>query len=218
MDTKKRKQAPLFAAALPKGAPTVFHSHVERKNLLDELSATMRVKRVMTGDVASLAGPKGEDVVPEEYSQAFAQVISLYPMNIKLNIREGDPICDSYRIHTSDTGSIWCLADGCNWGQRPFQAANRYVLLLLLVLFPSFYHYSLSNLSFHPSIITLTSHLAPKSARDAFVSVVQSKVNETKTVREVVRTTCEPLHHSASNIPKSEGYKGANTHPIMKKA
>lgn len=125
MDPKKKKPASLFAAPLPKGAPTMFHTHVEQKNLLDELSATVRVKRVLTGEIASLAGPKGDDYLPEEYSQAFAQVISLYPMNTKLGIREGDPICDSYRIHTSDTGSIWCLADGCNWGQRPFQAANR---------------------------------------------------------------------------------------------
>lgn len=88
----------------------------------------------MTGEVAALAGPKGEDFVPEEYSQSFAQVISLYPMNMKLSIREGDPICDAYRVHTSDTGSIWCLADGCNWGPRPFQAANRCVFPLFLPL------------------------------------------------------------------------------------
>lgn len=72
-----------------------------------------------------LAGPKGEDTIPEEYSQAYAHVISLYPLNVKAGTREGDPVCDSYRIHTTDTGSIWCLADGCGWGQRPFQAANR---------------------------------------------------------------------------------------------
>lgn len=73
-----------------------------------------------------LCGPRGVDVAPEDYSQAFAQVISLYPLNLKTGIREGDPICDSYRVHTSETGSIWCIADGCNWGPRPCQAATRY--------------------------------------------------------------------------------------------
>lgn len=147
MDTKKKKPAALFAAPLPRTGSTIFHTHVERLSLLNELDSAKRIKRVITGDVAMLAGPKGEDLIPEEYSQAFAQVMSLYPLNVKVGTREGDPICDSYRIHTSDTGSIWCLTDGCNWGPRPFQAANR--------------------------------------ARDAFISVVQSKINEAKTYREV---------------------------------
>lgn len=128
MDSKKRKPGPLYAAPLPKGVPTIFHTHVERNNLLEELDANKRIKRVLSGEIASLAGPRGEDFVPDEYSQAFAHVISLYPLNLKTGTREGDPICDSYRVHTSDTGSIWCLADGCSWGQRPFQAANRYVV------------------------------------------------------------------------------------------
>lgn len=129
MDTKKKKPTALFAAPLPRTGSTIFHTHVERLNLLNELDSSKKIKRVLTGDVAMLAGPKGEDLIPEEYSQAFAQVMSLYPLNVKVGTREGDPICDSYRIHTSDTGSLWCLTDGCNWGPRPFQAANRCVLL-----------------------------------------------------------------------------------------
>lgn len=126
MDSKKKKQASTLFSA-PIRPPTLFHTHVERHNLLDELDATKRVKRILTGDVAQLVGPVGEDLVHDEYSQAFAQVISLYPLN-QSGAREGDPVCDSYRVHTTDTGSVWCLADGCNWGPRPFQAANRYAL------------------------------------------------------------------------------------------
>lgn len=139
MDNKKKKAPPLFAAPLPR-TPTVFHTHTETNNLLDALDATRKVKRTITGDVASISGPVGDDFVPEEYSQAFAQVMSLYPLNLNSGIREGDPVCDSYRVHTSETGSVWCLADGCNWGPRPFQAANRFVLtaFLALILSPNF--------------------------------------------------------------------------------
>jgi hypothetical protein len=126
MDPKKKKPQALFAAPIPRGPPSLFHAHVEKENLLNDLDANRRIKRVISGEVAMLAGPKGEDFVPEEYGQAFAQVTSLYPMNLKTSIREGDPICDSYRVHTTETGVVWCLADGCGWGPRPFQAANRY--------------------------------------------------------------------------------------------
>jgi len=39
--------------------------------------------------------------------------------------REGDPICDSYRMQIHNNAVFFCLADGCNWGERPRQASNR---------------------------------------------------------------------------------------------
>lgn len=136
MASKPKKSVQLFAAPVPKGPPTIFHAHVTRKNLLADVDENLKIKKVLSGDVAMLAGPRGSDNIPDDYSQAYAQVLSLYPLNLKSAIREGDPICDSYRVHTTETGSIWCLADGCNWGPRPCQAANRYGYRIRIPLLP----------------------------------------------------------------------------------
>jgi hypothetical protein len=38
--------------------------------------------------------------------------------------RDGDPICDSFRVRTFINGAVVCIADGCNWGARPKKASN----------------------------------------------------------------------------------------------
>jgi hypothetical protein len=37
--------------------------------------------------------------------------------------RDGDPICDRFGYCLFDSRSITVMADGCNWGERPKQAA-----------------------------------------------------------------------------------------------
>jgi hypothetical protein len=39
--------------------------------------------------------------------------------------RQGDPVCDRFCVHLHKNGAIVALADGCNWGRLPFEAANR---------------------------------------------------------------------------------------------
>jgi hypothetical protein len=38
--------------------------------------------------------------------------------------RDGDPICDRFAVSLFQNRSILCIADGCNWGPRPRDAAT----------------------------------------------------------------------------------------------
>lgn len=52
--------------------------------------------------------------------------ISSYPMmNKEHGVRAGDPICDHYEAIVYEKRHIFGVADGCNWGNAPRQAAQR---------------------------------------------------------------------------------------------
>lgn len=58
------------------------------------------------------------------FSYASAKSLSLYPFCYGRPYREGDPICDYYRIELFSNAAILCVADGCNWGDKPRRAAQ----------------------------------------------------------------------------------------------
>lgn len=61
-------------------------------------------------------------------SYAAAKSISTYPFTSKEhNIRAGDPICDWYTYISYHNRVIFAVADGCNWGPAPREAAQRAV-------------------------------------------------------------------------------------------
>jgi len=65
---------------------------------------------------------------PEDNYKTFinATTISTYPLNAPKTKREGDPICDSYCVQVYNNNRVIIgLADGCNWGFRPFQASHK---------------------------------------------------------------------------------------------
>ena len=62
-----------------------------------------------------------------------AKSISLYPRKASLvdgrvvvdaNVREGDPICDQLVVDRFPNQTLFALADGCNWGWKPRNAAH----------------------------------------------------------------------------------------------
>eukprot|EP01113_Clastostelium_recurvatum_P027817 TRINITY_DN3367_c0_g1_i2.p1 TRINITY_DN3367_c0_g1~~TRINITY_DN3367_c0_g1_i2.p1 ORF type:complete len:497 (+),score=63.64 TRINITY_DN3367_c0_g1_i2:58-1548(+) len=50
---------------------------------------------------------------------------STYPWIPESNARQGDPIADRYALKVYSNGVIFALADGCNWGRLPCEAASR---------------------------------------------------------------------------------------------
>ena len=162
---------------LPK-TKTLFHQFVEDNNLMDDVPS-LKVKKVVSGSCTIFTGPHNpeEPGNNKEFAQSYAQSTSLYPCYSGHATREGDPICDSYRIHTYEHGTVvFCLADGCNWGERPREASNRYV----------------------------TKHspwCSPRSAKDTFVHYCQQKLTEPKNLKDYV---CEspPHRYSFSNDSK----------------
>ncbi|EFA76545.1 hypothetical protein PPL_10313 [Heterostelium album PN500] len=53
----------------------------------------------------------------------FAKTVSTYPHLPGHPKRDGDPICDHFCIQMQSNRVIAAIADGCNWGTRPAEAA-----------------------------------------------------------------------------------------------
>ena len=74
--------------------------------------------------LTTISGPP-YDESPQNYLDVLSsQTISTYPYLPGIG-RAGDPICDYYYIRLFKDATIISLADGCNWGEPPKQAAKR---------------------------------------------------------------------------------------------
>jgi len=71
------------------------------------------------------SGPNPDLFSEGEFHRVHGSSISTYPHYPHSKKREGDPICDSFCIHAYENCVIVCIADGCNWGERPREASNR---------------------------------------------------------------------------------------------
>eukprot|EP01100_Stratorugosa_tubuloviscum_P000277 TRINITY_DN1059_c3_g1_i1.p1 TRINITY_DN1059_c3_g1~~TRINITY_DN1059_c3_g1_i1.p1 ORF type:complete len:784 (+),score=357.85 TRINITY_DN1059_c3_g1_i1:16-2367(+) len=58
-------------------------------------------------------------------SRLFAKSVSTYPINHKTGKKYGSPICDYFRAGIASNNAILSIADGCNWGHPPREAARR---------------------------------------------------------------------------------------------
>jgi serine/threonine protein phosphatase PrpC len=59
-------------------------------------------------------------------SHFYGKTVSTYPVNSETGLREGDPICDQFGATLFNDGSaVLVVADGCNWGEKPREAAVR---------------------------------------------------------------------------------------------
>eukprot|EP00026_Physarum_polycephalum_P000336 Phypoly_transcript_00336.p1 GENE.Phypoly_transcript_00336~~Phypoly_transcript_00336.p1 ORF type:complete len:1616 (-),score=256.83 Phypoly_transcript_00336:128-4975(-) len=54
---------------------------------------------------------------------ACGRLTSTYPLT-ETSIRLGDPICDTFRLYLTHAYGIILMADGCNWGRMPCEAAR----------------------------------------------------------------------------------------------
>ncbi|KAF2072885.1 hypothetical protein CYY_005809 [Polysphondylium violaceum] len=63
---------------------------------------------------------------PTAFSDSlYAVSTSTYPFIPGTMVRAGDPIADRYTCCVYNNRLITCLADGCNWGQKPKEAAQK---------------------------------------------------------------------------------------------
>ncbi|GAM23843.1 hypothetical protein SAMD00019534_070180 [Acytostelium subglobosum LB1] len=75
----------------------------------------------------SVNGPGADQVESTVHScfnnNFYAKTVSTYPHLPGHPKREGDPICDHFCIQVQSTRVVAAVADGCNWGSRPAEAA-----------------------------------------------------------------------------------------------
>eukprot|EP01108_Squamamoeba_japonica_P001623 TRINITY_DN1703_c0_g1_i4.p1 TRINITY_DN1703_c0_g1~~TRINITY_DN1703_c0_g1_i4.p1 ORF type:complete len:420 (-),score=91.12 TRINITY_DN1703_c0_g1_i4:112-1371(-) len=86
----------------------------------------LRAKPMLsTQPTAVLAGPSAAAAAASYGDLASACSVSTYPHVPGEPVRAGDPICDQYRVNLYENRAIVCIADGCNWGPKVLEAANR---------------------------------------------------------------------------------------------
>jgi len=110
--------------AIQKGK-SVVHECAILNNLYDKIPNYKVKKSVLDKDPVVISGPYNKQLPPQNFNNAFGVTISTYPLYFGRKNRDGDPICDSYRIQTYRGCQIICVADGCGWGERPREASNR---------------------------------------------------------------------------------------------
>jgi len=82
-----------------------------------------QLTRLKDGSLSSVENP------PLDTASQYvaAQSISTYPVTAQGDKRDGDPLCDHYFIELYPNRLLVALADGCNWGLRPYNAALKAV-------------------------------------------------------------------------------------------
>lgn len=78
-------------------------------------------------ELANIRGPPSDESEQKYEDFISAKSISTYPKKGEGNKREGDPICDQYCLSHFSNRTIFSLADGCNWGDEPRNAAQKAV-------------------------------------------------------------------------------------------
>eukprot|EP01133_Synstelium_polycarpum_P008018 gene8018-9420_t len=79
--------------------------------------------------IFTINGPSTDQLESSIYAcfnnNFYAKTVSTYPHLPNHPKREGDPICDHFCIQMQSTRVIAAVADGCNWGVRPAEAAAK---------------------------------------------------------------------------------------------
>merc|ERR1712137_1175832 len=84
--------------------------------------------RLVIPPEASLTFTTQVGTMEEEHRMAsyfYGRATSTYPYLSYKEQREGEPICDQYRVFLTPTYALIAVADGCNWGKAPAQAAAK---------------------------------------------------------------------------------------------
>jgi len=73
-----------------------------------------------------LSGPYQRQIPRSgNFTHSFGMSVSTYPHPYDRQLRDGDPVCDSYRVHIARNYQVITVADGCGWGEPSMQASQR---------------------------------------------------------------------------------------------
>eukprot|EP01101_Sappina_pedata_P006045 TRINITY_DN290_c2_g1_i1.p1 TRINITY_DN290_c2_g1~~TRINITY_DN290_c2_g1_i1.p1 ORF type:complete len:824 (-),score=203.32 TRINITY_DN290_c2_g1_i1:579-3050(-) len=100
-------------------------SESKQMSIVEKRIPLIRVKSLSGSKRVLLEGPRPDENMQIFTDSASAQTVSTYPNRV-INgekRREGDPICDRFGISLHSNRCIFAIADGCNWGKRPANAA-----------------------------------------------------------------------------------------------
>ncbi|KYQ93896.1 protein phosphatase 2C-related protein [Tieghemostelium lacteum] len=81
----------------------------------------------MDDKIITIEGPNRELAEDQQSykDSVYCKSGSSYPKHKVSGKRQGDPICDRFKVSIYRDRVLVVLADGCNWGRLPFEAANK---------------------------------------------------------------------------------------------
>jgi hypothetical protein len=120
-ELKAKEQRRFNSGYLPFSLPRVDYERLTKDipRLLVPAAVRVRPKKTLTLMSDEVEAPK----VFRDIFHGFAT--STYPFMEYKNSRDGDPICDQFRVMFAPRNTIVAMADGCNWGNAPAEAARR---------------------------------------------------------------------------------------------
>ncbi|KAH3765555.1 cyclophilin B [Pelomyxa schiedti] len=116
-------QQPNFSSPLFGGLLGSMSHYFDLTNTLPMMKV---IKHPSATVVYSAMSNNAQDQDVSFHDVLCGRTISTYPMDTVKNERMGDPVCDKFHIRLCIGGKAFLsLADGCNWGHRPKEAALR---------------------------------------------------------------------------------------------
>jgi len=120
-ELKLKEQRRFNSGYLPFSLPRIEYERLTKDipRWVVEPAARVRPKKTLM-----LASDEIEQ--PKSFRDIFyGYATSTYPFMEYKNSRDGDPICDQFRAMLAPRNTIVAMADGCNWGNAPAEAARR---------------------------------------------------------------------------------------------
>jgi len=95
--------------------------------LLQQLPTEPRVPPIVDtlSSVRTIQGPGFTDGAVKIGDFAAGRTITTYPYVGDHSHRQGQPICDRFYVEMTRGRTLMAVADGCNWGERPLEAASK---------------------------------------------------------------------------------------------
>ena len=108
------------------GALAIVKDAAKRADVLKSVPSTIKIVELgRKSELVSIKGPLIDESEQPFEDYVSARGISTYPMQVSLGVRLGDPVCDQYNVTVYENRTFFAVADGCNWGPEPREAAKK---------------------------------------------------------------------------------------------
>eukprot|EP01118_Nematostelium_gracile_P017645 TRINITY_DN7609_c0_g1_i2.p1 TRINITY_DN7609_c0_g1~~TRINITY_DN7609_c0_g1_i2.p1 ORF type:complete len:438 (-),score=113.86 TRINITY_DN7609_c0_g1_i2:4-1317(-) len=129
-EKKKQKKLKKYRLDLSKETfPNIFKEQEQKRMQIFEHLPLIKVKKIKKNPrVLDFSSGPLDMQYPNDAVEPWisGRSISTYPFLPGKPQRDGDPICDSFKIELLEENCIVAVVcDGCNWGRRPMEASNR---------------------------------------------------------------------------------------------
>jgi len=124
-DKNATKAPPIMNPGFQGDVPTVDFDPISPSTSFQHLPRLQVNPLANRHRTLTLTGPEAERSDAAYLDVVAGESISTYPFIPGNPTRDGDPICDRFSVQIFENRLIACVADGCNWGEKPRAAAHK---------------------------------------------------------------------------------------------